>query len=222
MHQEGYDRRIESRVVNVPSSEAFSGRELTRFVYAIRNVIRVTNARTILDYGSGKGKQYSEPLLRDGKKLSDSIHEFWNVREIDCYDPGIDTSLYPEKKKFDGVVATHVVDHIPEEDVKWVINRLFSHANKFVFCNVANFQASTWLPNGENARVTRKSKFWWSRLFSQMGREYPKQYYCVAVAEAKTDSNGDPKFSTSYIHNVPGLILPGQKSKMTGLIKENQ
>lgn len=220
MHKDGFDRRAKSGVINVPPSEAFSGRELTRFVFAVRGIIRAKNSKTILDYGSGKGRQYSEELKRDGKKLASSIHDFWNVREIACYDPAISKSQYPEDRKFDGVIATNVIDHIPEEDIRWVLDRLFAHSNQFVFCNVANFLAPTWLPSGENARVTRKSKLWWSRLFEEANTQYPQQSYCLAVAELKTDKLGAPKYTTSYIHNIPGLLLPGSARKVTGQIRD--
>ncbi|MEP3910978.1 MAG: hypothetical protein ABJO11_09500 [Sneathiella sp.] len=219
MHLKGFTRRSGERIVEVPAGEAFSGRDLTRFAYSIRGLVRATEAQSILDYGSGKGKQYSEELKRGGKVIAGSVHEFWGVREITCYDPAINKSFLSPRRIFDGVLATNIMDHIPEEDVEWVVKRLFSRASKFVFCNVADFPSPLSLPNGENARVTRKPKYWWNQIFTAANARYPDVSHCLAFAERKKTEEGLPKQSISYLHNCPGLILPGPRIKVSGTLK---
>ncbi|MCG8492481.1 MAG: hypothetical protein MI743_12755 [Sneathiellales bacterium] len=219
MHKNGFSRRQGERVVHVPPEEAFAGRAMTSFIYSIRGVIRATGSETILDYGSGKGLQYSEELVRKRKVIASSIHDFWKVREITCYDPAINNSFLSDRIKFDGVVSTNVIDHIPEEDLEWVLKRLFSKSRKFVFLNVANFNSPFWLPNGENARIIRKPRTWWTAKLEKINQHFPDVAHCLAYAETKKTEEGIRRQFTSYLHNCPGLILPGPKVKVKGSLK---
>ncbi|WP_415234825.1 hypothetical protein [Sneathiella sp.] len=222
MHEQGYHRRVGDDLVKIAPENTFNGFDVKRFVYSIRGIIRATKSKTILDYGSGKGQQYSEELTRDGNVLATSLHDFWNVREITCYDPAINCQFLSPKIRFDGVIATNVIDLIPEEDLPWVVDILFERAEKFVFCNVAGFRAPFNLPSGENARVVRKSKRWWVTLFKRANERYPGRSHCLAFEETRKTFEGQKKKATSYIHNCPGLILPGPKVRISSAIEKSQ
>ncbi len=219
MHRNGFSRRVGSEVVHVSPEDAFSGRDLTRYAYSIRGLVRATKSVSLLDYGSGKGKQYSEEFRRGDKLIAASLHDFWKMREITCYDPAINRTFLSEKHQFDGVIASNVIDYIPEEDLGWVIEVLFSRARKFVFCNVADFPAPFSLPNGENARITRKPRQWWGRLFKEINARHPDIAHCLAFVETRHTEDGERKQATSYIHNCPGLILPGPRIRVSGNLK---
>lgn len=126
----------------------FPGHSIVAHVDEIDNLIRKSGSKTILDYGCGKGEQYS---IR-------KLHKFWGV-EPTLYD----IATYPEKPEgtFDGVICTDVLEHVPEELVKDTIAELFSYARKFVFMSICTRDAKKTLPDGRNAHLTVRPQQWW-------------------------------------------------------------
>ena len=168
MHQEG------EKFLGVPPEETFPGKSLTPQVHRIKALIRKTGALLILDYGSGKGKQYDPWLIKDGAGGEwPSVMDYWDVDEVVCYDPCYPPfSKYPGGK-FDGVISTDVLEHCPEEDIPWIIDEIFSFATRFVFANVACYPARKRLPTGENAHCTIQPVEWWKHLIEGIAASYP-------------------------------------------------
>lgn len=134
----------------------FVGRSVMQWAEPIRDWIKATQSRTVLDYGSGKGFQYS----------IDGIHHRWGV-SVTCYDPavpGIDV-LPPEE--FDGVICSDVLEHIPKNEVESVIGTLFAKAEKFVFASVCCRPAKKNLPDGRNCHLTIEPEDWWKAKFAE-------------------------------------------------------
>ena len=121
----------------------------TKFIKAM---IEDYNPTTLLDFGCGKGYQYS----------CEKLHEkYFNGIMPHLYDPGVpEFSKFPEGK-FDGVFSCDVMEHVPEDAVPEVLEQIYSKANKFVFIAASNVPAIAVLPNGENAHVTLKPYHWW-------------------------------------------------------------
>jgi hypothetical protein len=160
MHRDGDVRR------GTPAEQTFDGKSLPRQAARIRKLIQSSGARTILDYGSGKGRQYLPGgIMEHGVVRWNSMQEYWGVESIRCYDPGhAPFSALPEGK-FDGVVCTDVLEHCPQEDLSWIVGELFGYARFFVFANVACYPAAKTLPNGENAHCTIRPVEFWRELF---------------------------------------------------------
>jgi len=211
MHQHGVSRRSGNDVIDVDAHNTFVGRGIFKHINSIRTLIKASAATSILDYGSGKGRQYSDDVLRGKKKVSNSLHEYWDVQDITCIDPGINDDRTALLRNYDGVIATNVLDLIPEEDLTWIVDMLFSRANKFVYCNVADFSSKTFLPSGENARVTKRSSLWWRALFSTAHKKYPDINYCIAFETQRKKADGELVERTGYLHNCQDLSMPGEK-----------
>jgi hypothetical protein len=160
MHRDGDARR------GTPAEQTFDGKSLPRQASRIKKLIGHSGARTILDYGSGKGRQYLPAgIMENGVVRWNSMQEYWGVESIRCYDPGhAPFSALPEGQ-FDGVVCTDVLEHCPEEDLPWIVGELFGYARLFVFANVACYPAAKTLPNGENAHCTIRPVEFWQALF---------------------------------------------------------
>ena len=158
----------------LPPQATFDGRSLPRQAQRIRRLIKLSDARTILDYGSGKGTQYvPAKIFENGIAQWNSIQEYWGVDKIQCYDPGFEPlSAWPQSQ-FDGVVCTDVLEHCPEDDLPWIVSELFRYSRRFVFASVACYPANKKLPSGENAHCTIRDADYWERLFLSAAERSP-------------------------------------------------
>jgi len=162
MHRDGDVRR------GTPAEQTFDGRSLPRQAPRIKKLIARTGARTVLDYGSGKGRQYLPAgIMENGVVRWNSMQEYWGVESIRCYDPGHLPFCVLREGRFDGVICTDVLEHCPEDDLPWIVGELFGFARLFVFANVACYPAIKTLPNGENAHCTIRPVEFWRGLFDK-------------------------------------------------------
>lgn len=120
----------------------------------IKQKLIETGSETLLDYGCGSCKQYTDHKL----------DKFWNLKELYCYDPGLKKFEKKPTKKYDAVINTDVLEHIPEQYVYDVISDIFSYANKLVYFSIATALARAILPNGENAHCTLKTHTEWVNI----------------------------------------------------------
>ena len=164
----------------------FTGKALFNHIPQVRTLVKRYEARSILDYGSGKGLLYSKKnfVIGDGTAIT-SVKEYWGVETIRCYDPGVpEFSEFPSEPA-DGVVCTDVLEHVPEEDIGWHLQELFRLGKRFVFSNVACYPAGKTLPNGWNAHVTVRPPSWWSEQVRQAARDWPGVAYEFRMTERK-------------------------------------
>lgn len=174
-----------------PSAKAsgesiFGGRSVLPHVERIKRLIDRHAARSVLDYGSGKGLQYGPlaghlgtlpkelwPIIGHSGTKVQTISEYWGIEQVACYDPGYAPFSELPADQFDGVVCTEVLEHCAKEDVGWILRELFSFARKFVFATICNRLAEKCLPNGENAHCTVESIGWWSDRIHETAVHYP-------------------------------------------------
>jgi hypothetical protein len=130
----------------------FPGFSVGPYVERIGELVRGYGARTLLDYGCGAGKQYTERRW----------HEAWGGLMPTLYDPGTEMFHVKPTGQFDGVLATDVLEHIPEDELDGVIADLAGYARLWCFVSVCCRPAkkNKDLPCG-NAHVTIKSAGWW-------------------------------------------------------------
>lgn len=167
----------------IAAQDMFPGKSLPSQALRIKHLIARSGARTILDYGSGKGLQYQgRDVEVPGVGRVASIKDFWGVDEVRCYDPGYPPFSELPTGGFDGVICTDVLEHCPEEDLEWIVAQLFSLATRFVFANVASYPALKVLPNGENAHITQRGASFWEEVFRRAGRPHPQVDWEVQVA----------------------------------------
>jgi len=171
--------------LGIPPEQTFPGQSLVAQAGKIKKMIAKTESENILDYGSGKGMLYNiSPVVVKGLGEYENILDFWDVDEVYCYDPSYEKFSKLPDNKFDGVICTDVLEHVPEEDAQWIVNEMFSKANKFVFANVASYPAVKHLPNGENAHCTIRDAEWWKQVFATAKDMYDHVIYQVWVQSA--------------------------------------
>jgi hypothetical protein len=97
MHLEG------ERLLGLPPERTFTGGSLLRHVPDIKELIDATGARTLLDYGSGKGQQYAARNLElpDGSRI-ETLADYWGGAFITSYDPAYEPLSRLPVGRFDG------------------------------------------------------------------------------------------------------------------------
>ncbi len=178
LHREGEQR------LGLAPEETYPGVSLFPHLRRIRKLILRTGARTILDYGCGKGMQYEPQRLHiEGVGACDGVIDYWDIDEVCCYDPCYERYSKLPQGKFDGVISTDVLEHCLEDDIAWIVGEMFSFSNRFVFASVACYAAKTTLPNGENAHCTVRPLEWWQAMFAAAASQCPGVIWTLAVEQ---------------------------------------
>jgi hypothetical protein len=165
----------------------FAGNSLLPFVEEIRTLIQATGSRTVLDYGCGKaGIHKAKTLVLPNGASSGPLHDYWGGVKVALYDPGVAEYSKLPQGHFDGVISTDVLEHIPEEDIPWVLREFFDYADRFVFANIASYPAKKILPNGWNAHVTVKDASWWRLQIEAAAQGWRGQAYRFVVSEKRS------------------------------------
>lgn len=121
----------------------WAGYDVVKYQRQIKDLVIKYNAKTILDYGCGKGFQYTDPLpyaLGDEEPVWTTFDKWLGVT-VYKYDPCVEEFKEPPSTnmKFDGVICNQVLQTIPDSDLSWVARKLKEHTDKFCFISL-NFQ----------------------------------------------------------------------------------
>ena len=162
----------ENGIKNQPGFSTFLGYSLTKWILKIQEIIKTNNCNSLLDFGCGKAFLYKNKF-KIGDKEFTNLSDFWNLKNIYLYDPGLEEySDYP-KGKYDGIICTDVVEHIPEDDVLNFIDELFKLSNKFIFVVIATMPASKFFDDGKNIHLSLKDQEEWKKIFLEFKKKYP-------------------------------------------------
>jgi len=186
LYREMHEKGTRDAGAGKSGANTFPGGSLLQHIATVEKLARHTGARSILDYGSGKGVLYQQENLKlpDGRAIP-SVKAFWGVDDIRLYDPGVEEHAARPQGRFDGLVSTDVLEHIPEEDIDWVLGECFAFARKFVYMNIASYPAQKVLPNGWNAHITIKSPEWWRDRVEKAASNWDGMAYVFEVSEKR-------------------------------------
>lgn len=196
MHFEG------EKFLGIPPEKTFPGQSLPPHAGRIKSYIDKYGAKTLLDYGCGKGVQYQPAQVKvsDGRVFN-SIPEFWGVT-VALYDPAYTPFSTLPTGKYEAVISTDVLEHCPEDDVDWIVDEIFGYATKFVYANVACYPASKRLPNGENAHTTIKPLEYWQAAFQKAAAKHGNLPWVLVIDERITE-NGQMRALQRTVSNIP-------------------
>lgn len=119
--------------------------------------LRTFRPERTLDYGCGKGLQWTEHKL----------HEEAGVEMPTLYDPaveGIDDRPFGE---FDCTICTDVMEHIPEEKMRETLEDIYAYTEKAVLLQIACNPAKKSFADGTNFHVNCKPEDWWFRTIKE-------------------------------------------------------
>jgi len=131
----------------------YPGNNLKPQLHHIIDLVKDTKATTLLDYGCGKGLQYTEWKHHEELGIMPKL-----------YDPAVPEYEVLPDGPFDGVYSTDVMEHIPKEQLPETFDNIYSRAERFVFFAICTKPAIAILPNGENAHCTVEPIGFWKTM----------------------------------------------------------
>ena len=135
--------------------DTFAGNSLLGYVPHIARLCDLLKPKSIIDWGCGKASVWKF-LRKDLPTLTD----------LRLYDPAVPQySRYPDKK-YDLLVCTDVLEHIPEDDIPATLLEMLGHC-RGAFFGVPTYRAINLLPDGSNPHVTVREPVWWQVKFSE-------------------------------------------------------
>lgn len=123
-----YHRALAESTQHHQSSKTFSGKFLRPHGPFVKALVAEHGIKSILDYGCGKGVQYSWVNPENNKTLE----EYWGV-EVTKFDPAYEPFSKRPTGKFDLVICTHVLPTIPVDDLPWFIREVIGYSSKAVY-----------------------------------------------------------------------------------------
>ena len=167
MHENGfYTTSGEKKSID----EAYAGRTTSSYVKLIKNIIIKNQCESLLDYGCGKAKLYNEEF-QTNKASYPNLRDYWNIK-INLYDPCYKPYDKLPTEKVDISICIDVLEHIPMEDIDWVLREFMSLTKKITFFNIACYPAIALLPNGENAHINIQTPEWWQEKMIKCAEEF--------------------------------------------------
>lgn len=142
----------------------FRGSSMIKHVETIAELVEAHKASTLLDYGCGKGQQYTH--MR--------VHERFGILSR-LYDVGVRELSNRPDTTFDGVICTDVMEHIEEADISGILKDVggFAKPGGFVFFSIDCAPAKNnrkdkgkMLSDGRNVHLTVKPPEWWNEQLS--------------------------------------------------------
>lgn len=171
----------------------FSGQQTLYVKNAIKKIINHYGCKTMLDYGCGKGLQYT----------LEKANADWGV-EIFLFDIGVKEFSIKPSGIFDLVSSTDMLEHCEEGDIKEILKELDSYSNKIVLVSISTRLARKTLPDGRNAHLTVKPSDWW---IEQIRSVATKPWIALFEGEGENALSGDRKSRAFDIKTVGEITL---------------
>jgi hypothetical protein len=163
----------------LPNTITFDGKSLAPWIQHLKKIINNSNSKSILDYGCGKAKYYNNQIHLEGKNYK-GAGDYWGVKEVKLFDPGVEEYHKYPLKNYDGVICTDVLEHVGIKDLNAVVRDIFNFSNKFVFFVISTILDKKTLEDGRNVHQTVKNEDWWRQFFLKFESE-SKNIECIVM-----------------------------------------
>lgn len=146
------------------NTTTMSGRTTVNNKDRIKEVIDRVNPVNVLDFGCGKGWQYTRQ----------NMHEYWGIEKPVLYDPYVakynKLSGY-RNRYFDLVLCVDVMEHILPNEVDNILHSLFFLGN-FVYFHIDTKPAIKTFSCGTNFHISLHDEDWWINKLNEYGTNW--------------------------------------------------
>ena len=216
----------EYKEMHKSSKGMFNGRSLVKYVDIIKNYLEKNECKTLIDYGCGKGLLYTDDyeLVTEKKpyysNINKPLNEYWNLTRHSLYDPAHEEHSEFPMGLYDAAICTDVLEHVPTDDLHWVIREICGFATKMVFLNIACMPALKKLKDGSNVHISLHSPEDWLQFIAEIIDKSNKDIIVYVFFDVFNDKE---KLVTQgfKIHRRINIIPLTQKDeKSTALMEE--
>jgi len=146
------------------NTTTMSGRTTVNNKDRIKEVIDRVNPVNVLDFGCGKGWQYTRQ----------NMHEYWGIEKPVLYDPYV--AKYNKlagyrNRYFDLVLCVDVMEHILPNEVDNILHSLFFLGN-FVYFHIDTKPAIKTFSCGTNFHISLHDEDWWINKLNEYGTNW--------------------------------------------------
>jgi hypothetical protein len=139
---------------NLHGQGRFPGRSMMQWVPQIADLVAEFKSTKLLDYGCGEGRQWSH----------ERVQNVLGVEIPTLFDPCTDAWSARPQGLFDGVICTDVMEHVPDGELKGVVEDIAGFATQWAFISVCCRQANLKFEDGTNIHVTIHPFDWWKEF----------------------------------------------------------
>jgi hypothetical protein len=122
MFSKSYNETLLKSIEFQNKSLNWSGGGSYQYVDQLRDLIKQYDCKSMLDYGCGKGEQYTGDEVDFAKLIG--------IESYDLHDPAYEKFKELPKGKWDLTICLDVLPFIPEEDISTVKDLILSLTNK--------------------------------------------------------------------------------------------
>ena len=141
MFSEAYYKIVENGKLYHGSTKSWTGLHSIRYAKKIKALVEKHDAKSLLDYGCGKGYQYTKDVEWEPGVVT-TLDKYLGVNQVEKFDPcWPEFEKYPSlDRSYDGVILIQCLGFIPDDDLEILKEHLEKLSTKF--CYIGELQSS--------------------------------------------------------------------------------
>lgn len=150
------------------------------------------------------------------------LPEASGIEQVIAFDPTQPAAADASAANVDAVVCLQMLEYVPDEDVPWLLDELFSRARNLLYCGVDESPQSR--VNGSLVARRKRTAAWWQYEFELVARHHPSVRWRLCVQGNEAMHRSDPLIiEGNECHDREAVVWvlanqkPGHTSQATAL-----
>ncbi|MFQ5633752.1 MAG: ELM1/GtrOC1 family putative glycosyltransferase [Gammaproteobacteria bacterium] len=114
------------------------------------------------------------------------------VGRVVPFDPTEAPGESDQEERLDAVVCTGTLEFVPDDDVPWMLDRLFGRARRLVYCHVFEPARDRQSAARAGIRHRERSAEWWQYQFELVARKHPRIRWRLCLYQGRDGRRGRP------------------------------
>lgn len=163
----------DGRSVNYSENRIFDGAGTKRILGYINAEKEKRDFFSVLDYGCGSADHWFSTKLQDEVTSQKQNMVQWlgsKLTAFHLYDPAHPVYSRPSSDKYDIIICTDVMEHVPENELVEVLQdiKFYCYYNSTVIFSIPLNESRNCFADGENMHCTIKTKDEWEKLIKSI------------------------------------------------------